>query len=91
MELLETVDLMVSNDYRDRFKAEYYQLKIRADKLANTIKNMKQGKLDYKPICNVYTLSRQLEYMENYLSILEERARLEKIDLNIKAELEEAK
>ena len=29
MELKDTVDLMLSTDYKERFKAEYYQLKIR--------------------------------------------------------------
>ena len=29
MDFKETVDLMLSNDYKERFKAEYYQTKIR--------------------------------------------------------------
>lgn len=29
MELKDTVELMNSDDYKDRFKAEYYQTKIR--------------------------------------------------------------
>lgn len=33
MELKDTIDLMTSEDYKDRFKAEYYQTKIRYDKL----------------------------------------------------------
>lgn len=33
MELKETIGLMASVDYKDRFKAEYWQLKIRCDKL----------------------------------------------------------
>ena len=33
MELNNTVELMNSSDYRDRFKAEYYQTKIRYEKL----------------------------------------------------------
>lgn len=33
MELKDTIDLMLSEDYKDRFKAEYYQTKIRYDKL----------------------------------------------------------
>lgn len=28
-ELKDTIELMNSSDYKDRFKAEYYQLKIR--------------------------------------------------------------
>ena len=33
MELKETAKQMVSNDYKERFKAEYYQTKIRYEKL----------------------------------------------------------
>ena len=32
MELLDTVELMVSDDYKNRMKAEYLQTKIRYDK-----------------------------------------------------------
>lgn len=33
MELKDTATLMVSSDYKERFKAEYYQLKIKLEKL----------------------------------------------------------
>lgn len=33
MELKDTVDLMNSEDYKERFKAEYLQTKIRYDNL----------------------------------------------------------
>lgn len=33
MELKDTVELMLSDDYRDRMKAEYWKTKIRYDKL----------------------------------------------------------
>lgn len=39
MELKDTVKLMESKDYIDRFKAEYLQLKIRISKLRNHIEN----------------------------------------------------
>ena len=32
-ELKDTIELMNSSDYKDRFKAEYYQLKIRYTEL----------------------------------------------------------
>ena len=37
MELKDTIPLMTSGDYRERFKAEYYQLRIRAGKLQSLI------------------------------------------------------
>lgn len=33
IELIETVELMTSEDYKERFRAEYWQTKIRCDKL----------------------------------------------------------
>ena len=33
MELKDTVEMMSSEDYKERFKAEYYQVKIRYGKL----------------------------------------------------------
>lgn len=33
MELKDTIEMMQSADYKERFKAEYYQTKIRYDKL----------------------------------------------------------
>lgn len=38
MKLSETVEMMNSNDYKERFKAEYYQLKERYERL-NTFNN----------------------------------------------------
>lgn len=33
MELKDTIEMMTSEDYKERFKAEYYQTKIRYEKL----------------------------------------------------------
>ena len=33
MELKDTVEMMNSSDYKERFKAEYYQTRIRYEKL----------------------------------------------------------
>lgn len=33
MELRDTIDMMQSDDYKERFKAEYYQVGIRYEKL----------------------------------------------------------
>ena len=37
MELKDTIDLMNSNDYKERFIAEYLQVKIRYNKLLNML------------------------------------------------------
>ena len=33
MDMKKTVDMMLSDDYKERFKAEYYQLKERYERL----------------------------------------------------------
>lgn len=40
MELKDTIELMNSEDYKERFKDECYQTKIRYDKLHNMIIKM---------------------------------------------------
>ena len=44
MELKETINLMTSADYKERFKAEYYQVKIRYEKLKNMYDNFMKDK-----------------------------------------------
>lgn len=39
MELKQTVEMMNSADYKERFKAEYMQVVIRYKKLANMLEN----------------------------------------------------
>ena len=53
MELKDTIDLMNSEDYRERFKAEYYQTKIRYDKLHKIIVKMEAETCNFrrKRIC----------------------------------------
>ncbi len=77
MELKDTIEMMTSEDYKERFKAEYCQLAIRYNKLKNAIKNSKLNKEN----CNVIFLVGQMSYMYAYLDVLLERAKLEKIEL----------
>lgn len=82
MELNDTIALMQSADYRERFKAEYYQLKIRYDKLRAMVDKMDAGKLDFVPTCPRDTFVTQLSYMQRYMVTLEHRAELEGISLD---------
>lgn len=43
MKLKDTAKLMESGDYKDRFKAEYYQLKIRLNGLSEMLKSIRQA------------------------------------------------
>ena len=83
MKLSETAKMMVSEDYKERFRAEYLQLKIRITGLSNMLKKYKEGTLTFKPSCSYELLHTQLVYMECYLNTLEERSEIENIDLGV--------
>ena len=59
MELLDTVELMVSDDYKNRMKAEYLQTKIRYDKLHKMIVKYESNTLDFEPSCSLELLKKQ--------------------------------
>ena len=85
MELNETVALMNSPDYKERFKAEYRQTKIRYEKLkafnnkieAARISDVEMPKHD----CPDELLREQQSVMGHYLHILEVRAEIEGVAL----------
>ena len=79
MELKDTVEMMLSNDYKERFKAEYYQLKIRHDKLQKMVDNW--DKLNFTPTCAYSTYVCQLLAMEDYMALLRSRAKQEEVEL----------
>ena len=80
-ELHDIIGLMCSEDYKDRFKAEYLQLKMRYNKLHNMVVKYEANKLEFKPSCNIELLKKQKAAMGNYLYCLEVRAQVEGIDL----------
>ena len=81
MQLKDTVEMMIWVDYKERFKAEYFQLEIRVNGLRNMLKKYKNGTLTFKPFCSYDLLNGQLKAMELYATYLEERAEIEEIDL----------
>ena len=81
MELKETVDFMNSKDYKERFKAEYLQTKIRYEKLNNMLIKYEAGTLGFEPTCPKEILEDQLYYMNEYLRTLRVRAEIENINL----------
>ena len=80
-ELKETVDLMLSNDYKERFLAEFMQLKIRYEKLRAMLNKWDEGELNFEPTCPREMYDRQIEGMEMYLDVLADRAALEGVEL----------
>ena len=85
MELKDTIEMMTSSNYKERFKAEYHQLMIRYCKLRDMIKKWDEGTLDFKPTCSRSVYDRQIMAMFDYISILRYRAELEGIDLSVEA------
>ena len=80
-DLKETKELMLSPDYKERFRAEYYQLKIRYKKLNDICEKWDKGELNFTPTCPRYVYRIQLDKMAGYLRILEERAVFEGVKL----------
>lgn len=82
MTLEATKEMMTSGDYKVRFAAEYWQTKIRYDKLHRMLVRWEAGTLNFTPTCPKALLAEQASYMGNYLRVLEIRAELEGIDLS---------
>ena len=91
MELKDTVTMMNSEDYKERFKAEYYQTKIRYEKLKafnNKIEAAERTEYMAKAVampthdCPADLLREQQAHMGQYLHILEVRAVIEGIELD---------
>ena len=81
MDLQSITTLMLSNDYKDRMKAEYYHLMNRKENLEAVVKLWDAGKLTFTPDCprSIYDL--QLRTMSDYQAVLEARAKIEGIAL----------
>ena len=81
MDLQTITSLMLSSDYKDRMKAEYYHLLNRKENLEAVLKLCDSGKLNFTPDCprSIYDL--QLRAMNDYKAVLEARAKIEKIAL----------
>ena len=82
MELKDTIELMNSENYKERFKDEYLQAKIRYDKLDAMTVKYEAGTLNFTPSCTLELLKEQKKHMGNYIRTLKIRAEIEDIDLN---------
>ena len=77
MELKDTITMMQSADYKERFKAEYQQVVIRCQKLNDMLKKWDNGELNFQPTCP----RSQIKAMTDYIAVLEARAVMEGVDL----------
>ena len=81
MELKDTIEMMGSADYKERFKAEYYQNALRYEKLKAMLDKWDRGVLSFKPTCPRSTYNMQIKAMTDYIAVLEARAVMEGIEL----------
>ena len=63
------------NEWQKRFVKEYHELRGRFAKLDE------KGQLEFEPKCPIDLLKRQRSIMWEYLSTLEQRARIEEVKL----------
>ena len=90
MTLHDTVEMMQSTDYKERFRAEYWQTRIRYERLkafnnrieAAEATNFLDNSVDMpKHDCPFDMLRHQQSVMGEYLHILEVRAIIEGVEL----------
>ena len=84
MLLAQSACLMLSDDYKERFMAEYLQV---LNRLAGLKKMLKEwddpnSELSFTPTCPRATYNFQVKAMQEYKDILEVRAKMEGIDVN---------
>lgn len=83
LKLSETIDLMQSDCFRDRMRAEYYQTAIRKRDIDYTLAHYDDDDLGYIPRMSREEY-RQLSFrMEAYLELLANRCQYEGADLDL--------
>lgn len=79
MELADTAEMMMSEDYKERFRAEYGQVATRHQKLKAMLEKWDKGELNFTPTCPRSTYDLQIKAMADYIAVLEARAVMEDI------------
>lgn len=80
-ELRDTIEMMNSENYKERFKAEYYQVVIRYQKLKSMLNKWDNDQLEFAPTCPRSTYNMQITAMTDYIAVLEARAVMEGVEL----------
>lgn len=81
-ELAKTCEGMMSPDYKERFKAEYIQLKNRLEGLKRILESWDKGTLNFTPTCPRDLYDKQVSGMVTYLNVLAKRARMEGVNIS---------
>lgn len=81
--LSQTAELMSSDNYKDRFIAEYLQIEIRTRRLERVIKSVEDNTCPkcFTPSCDIAVLKSQFKTMNAYRATLAFRAAIEDIEL----------
>lgn len=89
MELKDTTHYMTSSNYKERFIAEYWQAKIRYDKLKKFCDKIETAQLmnslkypEPEHDCPLELLRQQQYFMGKYLHVLELRAIIECVNVD---------
>ena len=81
--LKDTVDIMCSTDYKERFIAEYKQLEIRILWLERMLDNWDHNELNFKPTCPRSTYDLQLRAMKDYYAVLQMISVMDNIPIDV--------
>ncbi len=81
MDLQNITKLMLSQDYKERMKGEYYHLLNRKENLEAVLKLWDSGKLSFTPDCPRSSYDLQMRAMNDYKAVLEARAKIEGVAL----------
>lgn len=83
----DTINRLINSDnYKERLVGELFEVTFRTEKLSQMLDKYLNGKLDFTPACPYDILHEQFVYMKNYVAILGQRCRIEKIDIREYAE-----
>lgn len=74
MKLKDTIELMTSTDWKERFKAEYLQCVIRLKKLIDYIHELEDGTKPMNYEGEKLLLGAQYGYMVSYIHALEDQS-----------------
>lgn len=78
MELKDTIDMMCSEDWKERLKAEYLQARIRYEKLVMFINKNRNNE---QAVNGLIFLEEQKHHLFLYIRSLERRLKIEKIEI----------
>lgn len=91
MKLSDTIEMMNSTDFKERFRGEYFQLENRINGLSTMLDKYRKNQLNFTPKCSIKLLDGQLRAMLMYKTHLVERSKIEGISLEEVVEEEKPK